>query len=221
MSILWCLFIQYLSHPFNLKHEKPHNAVDIMKTEKRLKCWQALLARTEVTQHIFNMILERLDNADYVRKTKVLREVILGNTEEFGEVLSLNACHLSSLALHFNSRPGENKWHTDPRSSYSGVDIVAPYGDFHSGFLGFKELGIKVPLEPGDIIVLRGATFSHKAIGWEGTGRMVFVPFVDRALYPYHHREMPRFFKPLYGKRQWNNLRKLHPAKRLPTFVVE
>jgi hypothetical protein len=69
--------------------------------------------------------------------------------------------------------------------------MVLVYGDF-DGTFEVKELGVRIRIRPGDIILLRGAALRHKAGRWKGKGRMVIVPFGDRRLFAAEHIRRPR-----------------------------
>lgn len=108
--------------------------------------------------------------------------------------------------------------HFDKKSLHSGWDIIVPFGPFRNCRLEFPELGIFLAVSPGDIILIRGAGLKHKASSWEGDGRMVIVPFVDRHLFAWEESARPHTFYPLYGK-GWKNFRRHFPATPLSKFV--
>jgi hypothetical protein len=91
--------------------------------------------------------------------------------------------------------------------------MVLVYGDF-DGTFEVKELGVRIRIRPGDIILLRGAALRHKAGRWKGKGRMVIVPFGDRRLFAAEHIRRPTSSPPLYGS-SWAKSRAAHPHNYL------
>jgi len=70
--------------------------------------------------------------------------------------------------------------------------------------------------------VVRGAGLVHQATGWEGEGRFVMVPFLERRLFGYKHAKRLRQFKNFYG-RHYNQLKRdfpPQPIKNLPELPI-
>lgn len=160
-----------------------------------------------------NAISERLDLAFDNLNRRVKRKILHGL---HGRALKDNPCHWPGIALHWNQMP--TGCHFDKKSLHSGWDIIIPFGPFRNCRLEFPEVGISLAVEPGDIIFIRGAGLKHKVSSWEGDGRMVIVPFVDRRLFPWEQSARPRTFQPLYGG-GWKNFRNHFPATPLSKFV--
>jgi hypothetical protein len=159
--------------------------------------------------HMINAITERID-PDYVRSHRELKKGVLAGVE--GNFLGQNPSAWPGLAIHFNQM--QKDFHYDNKSLYSGYDVLNPWGPFRNCRLVFPGLGIYLPIEPGDIVLLRGAALLHGATNWVGDGRMVLVPFVDRRLFPGEGVSRPCSFRRVFGS-GYNDLREKFPALEL------
>jgi hypothetical protein len=79
-------------------------------------------------------------------------------------------------------------------------------------------VGIFIRVRRGDIVFLRGAALRHGVKEWQGRGRMVLVPFVDRRLFGAVQVKRPETFRRLYGP-QYNHLRNLFPSTPLSSIL--
>jgi hypothetical protein len=140
--------------------------------------------------HMVNAIMERIDPA-YVRSHRELKKIVVEGDK--GRFLNQNPSAWPGIAIHFNQL--QSHYHFDNKSLYSGFDVINPWGPFEQCILVFPDLGISLPIEPGDIVLLRGAALRHGAKKWEGKGRMVLVPFVDRRLFGGERLARPRSFR--------------------------
>jgi hypothetical protein len=156
--------------------------------------------------HMINAIMERIDPA-YVRSHRELKKSVVAGDK--GRFLNQNPSAWPGIAIHFNQL--QSDYHFDNKSLYSGFDVVNPWGPFEHCTLVFPDVGIYLPIEPGDIVLLRGAALRHGAKNWEGKGRMVLVPFVDSRLFGGERVARPHSFRKLYGS-GYNDLRQKFPA---------
>jgi hypothetical protein len=141
-----------------------------------------------------NMVLERLDPG-FVQQLETLRKTLVDHNPERARYLSLNPCYLIALAIHFNQ---DGETHTDRKSLHSGWDLITAFGDFIDCLMEFEDLKTLVAFYPTDMMFARGAGLRHRAKGWKGTGRMVFVPFIERRIFGYFSSARPQQFKPFY-----------------------
>ena len=189
------------------------------KQEEKMAHWEELFSTINEPLLIVNAILERIQ-PNLAEQYHQLHEDIKGDRSRAGAFLAFNDCYLPGLAAHFNMQPSDSPdgFHYDGDSLFLGYDWVLPYGDFTNCTLDFEDLGMNVAVQPGDILIIRGAALKHKVGVWEGTGRMVLVPFGDRRLFPAFHEGRPRSASPLFGKEGHNAIRSVYPAKPLPSL---
>jgi len=141
----------------------PDFSADMYSPENML-AWNDLFTELDLTFHTSNMVLERIDHGA-AKKYKDLKEAIISDNKHLpGGLMGIHSSHLPCVAVHANQNV--TKDHTDDKSSHLGFDNILPFGEFHDGLLLFPSLGICIPIYPGDIILIRGASLSHQAWGW-------------------------------------------------------
>ena len=64
----------------------------------------------------------------------------------------------------------------------------------------FPDLQTSTAFYCTDLMFTRGAGLKHHARGWEGAGRMVFIPFIERHIFGYFSSRRPYQFKPFYNE---------------------
>lgn len=180
--------------------------------EADVHCWQNLLDNGNLPLHILNMIMEQLALEKWVVPSLVLKETMTRKTKELGFLHALNPSYFAGVGMHANATPTD--FHLDRMSAYEGVDAIMPFGNFRGCRLLFEHLKVAVDVEPGDIVLIRGAALSHMAGPWQGTGRFVFALFTDRRLSPYHRVKSSVWTNRLFGP-HWKNFRHYYPAKPL------
>jgi len=163
-------------------------------TLDNLALWKEFFERPDIkfVLRIFNMVLERLD-PQFVESLKTLNEAL---KKKYGDFLGENPAYLISLAVHFNQDGGE---HTDTKSLHCGWDLIQAFGRYLGCKMRFRDLKTEVMFYPTDLMGVRGAGLFHQAKDWHEAGRMVFVGFVERRLFGYHHVERPVQFQPFYS----------------------
>jgi hypothetical protein len=158
-------------------------------------------------------IAERLDD-DFTETHRLLRHKVC--SKPHGGFIRANPSAWPGLAIHFNQMP--DGVHFDNKSLHSGWDRVNPWGPFKNGILVLPDVGIFIRVRRGDIVFLRGAALRHGVKEWQGRGRMVLVPFVDRRLFGAVQVKRPETFRCLYGP-QYNHLRNLFPSTPLSSIL--
>ena len=61
--------------------------------------------------------------------------------------------------------------HRDIRDDQIGYAAITAFGSFTGGELVVPELGIRFPLQPGDVVFLKGQLFLHFVTPWEPKGK--------------------------------------------------
>ena len=72
----------------------------------------------------------------------------------------------------FNRRSG---LHTDRLDPQLGWAVLFALGNFKGGYVHLPHLGLRVRLEPGDMVLVRGRVVKHEIEDWEG-GQRIGVP---------------------------------------------
>lgn len=163
-----------------------------------------------------NTVVENVD-CHYALACVKLRSKI--EAQHTNPVLSANPCHLPGVAMHWNSRPNPEEYHTDGDSLVAGWDVVTSVGNFDEAWFLVPELRIRIRLGPGDVLLLKGKLFSHKICHeWIGNGRFTFVPWTDSSLFAAYAERRPKACRPFFGN-AWRNIREKYPATALSKFI--
>ncbi|KAF8306439.1 hypothetical protein DL93DRAFT_219944 [Clavulina sp. PMI_390] len=181
---------------------------------------------------------------------RVLRNAISARKNEYGDLLSKGPSHFPAIGLHFNSkplRPGDalpaksNNVDDDgeevepvqvkmvPPSQdgrrhetryFQGLDVIAAYGDYDDAYVEIPELGVRIRIDSGDIIAIRGAAFRYRINKeWTGEGQFIIEAFCDRRLFGYHKVARSNSLARIYGER-YNKLRSKHRPTLLSSLVI-
>jgi hypothetical protein len=135
-------------------------------------------------------------------------------TKRQARLLQKNPCHMVGLAIHFNQ---DGKVHEDLKSLNSGQDFVIPLGQ-HSGCkFELPQINASVDFNVTDMGMLRGGGMKHLAKDWEGRGRMVMVPFVEKQLFHHKGVSRPWQFRRFYQE-HFSELRSRFPAVPLSSL---
>ena len=119
-------------------------------------------------------------------------------------VMGIHSSHWSCVAVHTNHNASKD--HTDVQSSHQGFNNNLLLDEFHDAWLLFPRLRIHIPIYPGDIILIRGASLTHQAWVWQGKGMFVVVPLADCHLSPVEHVGRIRHPTPIFGdKYSWRS----------------
>ena len=65
--------------------------------------------------------------------------------------------------------------HTDSSDPQNGWAILTAFGTFKGGYVRLPNLGLRIRLEPGDAIALRGRVIPHEVEAWDG-GQRISIP---------------------------------------------
>ncbi|CAE6472640.1 unnamed protein product [Rhizoctonia solani] len=86
-------------------------------------------------------------------------------------------------AVLFNKKSAE---HIDTSGVHRGWDILVAGGDFEGGGLFFKDLNMRIPFGPGDIIAFDGTAQRHAIEPFTGPQRISHVYFIHDSVFREH-----------------------------------
>lgn len=78
-----------------------------------------------------------------------------------------------------NRQSGE---HTDSNGIRRGTDVLYAGGDFYGGDVYFKDLALRIPLEPGTLLLFDGTSQRHSIEKWGGPQRFSFALFIHHGV---------------------------------------
>lgn len=157
-----------------------------------------------------NLVLECLD-PEYVDELRALNERIVTRAKDGGEYLKYNPCYINGLAIHFNQ---DGTLHYDGKSLHAGWDLIQGFGHYFGSVMELRDLKTHAKFDPTDMMGIRGASLAHVASGWEGAGRMVLVPFIERRVFGHSDSSRPvQFHPPFYHDH--HKIKHLFPSQPL------
>jgi hypothetical protein len=124
----------------------------------------------DLLSHRVNTVLKLLDPVFYAKLEK-LRE--LANARPFIQALhEIDVLLLEGREFLFNRKSGLHKDSHDPQLGWA---VLFALGNFKGGYVHLPHLGLRVRLEPGDMVLIRGRVVQHEIEDWEG-GQRISVP---------------------------------------------
>jgi hypothetical protein len=124
----------------------------------------------EILAHRINACLEFADPEHYA-EALALRDLIRKVAPSYDVLAQTDVLVYEGREILFNRMSG---LHTDIQDPHLGWAILAALGSHKGGHLYLPHLGLRVRLEPGDIILLRGRVVPHQVEEW--TGQRISVP---------------------------------------------
>lgn len=106
------------------------------------------------------------ENLELLRK-KVEAKFAIGATMNHEDPLLLEG-----RELLFNWKSGLHRDSQDPQLGYAGLFAA---GSFTGGDLELPELKLRIRLQPGDLVLIRGRVLKHGIQEWDG-GQRICIP---------------------------------------------
>jgi len=130
-----------------------------------------LLRNLHLLSHRVNEILRFMDPHHY-EMVAALRKFV-EDTYAFAQTLgSLDPLLYEGHKILPNVMSDEHTDRHDPELSWA---IIAALGSHKGGYIYIKHLALRIRLEPGDIVMLRGRVLKHKVEPWTG-GQRISIP---------------------------------------------
>lgn len=144
---------------------------DILSTGAALRETCNLVKSMNPLSHRINEVIRGLDPSFHEKLLKLREQT--NKHEAFMDAFSKIDCLLlEGREFLFNRLSG---LHTDSQDPQLGWAVLFALGDFTGGHVGLPHLGLRVRLQPGDMILLRGRVVQHEIEPWEG-GQRIGVP---------------------------------------------
>jgi hypothetical protein len=143
---------------------------DILTTGTAFTTTCQLFEELNLLSHRINEAFRFLD-PDFYSKLLELRK--RANSEPVVRALNeIDCLLLEGREFLFNRLSGP---HTDSQDPQLGWAVLFALGNFKGGYVYFPTLGLRVRLEPGDAVLIRGRVVKHGIEAWEG-GQRISVP---------------------------------------------
>lgn len=152
---------------------------DFITSGKRFKGHCKMLNHLKLISHRINEGIRCIDPKHY-EDAKALRAAM---EKEYPFTRALGAVDnlvYEGREILLNVRSGEHYDRQDPKRSWAGMVAL---GHHRGGYLVFPELGVRMRLEPGDIVFCRGRMLRHFVEDWEGGQRICLPHFTHSSIW--------------------------------------
>lgn len=80
----------------------------------------------------------------------------------------------------FNRKSGLHRDNHDPKLAYA---VILTAGNFKGGYISIPLLKLRIRLEPGDLVLIRGRVLEHEIEEWEGGQRISMPHFTHTSMW--------------------------------------
>jgi hypothetical protein len=150
---------------------------EFIGTGKSFQATSRVVQSLQPLSYRVNALLEHLDPSHYAEAQKV-RDALRKHYPGFRALSDLDPLVYEGRELLFNRTSGEHTDRQDPPLAWA---ILAAFGDFAGGDVFIKSLGLRIRLEPGDCIAIRGRVVPHEVLG-DYTGQRISIPHFTHSL---------------------------------------
>jgi hypothetical protein len=124
----------------------------------------------EILSHRINAVLEHADPAHYA-EALTLRDLVSKSRSSYAALAEWDVLVYEGREILYNRMSG---LHTDSQDPHLGWAILAAFGFHKGGHVYLPNLGLRVRLEPGDVVALRGRVVPHQIEEW--VGQRISIP---------------------------------------------
>lgn len=146
-------------------------APKFLKTGKAMNATSTITRRLAVVSARVNAVLRYGDPAHYVEARR-LRETMQKLIPSYNNLSAEDILVYEGREILYNRCSG---LHTDSRDPQKGYAILTAFGNFKGGYVRIPHLGLRIRLEPGDAIALRGWVMPHQIEQWD-EGQRISIP---------------------------------------------
>lgn len=152
---------------------------DIISSGTKFSKTCELFKRLELVSHRINSILEIVDpqfhaNLQQLRKAMEQKHAVSKCMNAIDPLL------LEGREILFNRESGLHFDKQDPKLAYA---VLLTAGNFKGGYISIPLLKLRIRLEPGDLVVIRGRVLEHEIEEWEGQQRISVPHFTHTSLW--------------------------------------
>lgn len=140
-------------------------------TSQSNRAHQEVVGSLDILSHRVNAILEFMDPQHYAHAVELRRRVhsMFPFTRS---IAAIDPLVYEGREILANVQMSD---HTDRFDPIWGNAIIAGAGEHRDGYLRFPNLGLRVRLNPGDIVMFRGRVLRHSVEPWSG-GQRISIP---------------------------------------------
>jgi hypothetical protein len=152
---------------------------DIISSGTILSKTCELFKSLELVSHRINSILEIVD-PQFHANLKRLRTAMEQKHAIAESMNAIDPLLFEGREVLFNRKSGLHRDKQDPKLAYA-VLLVA--GSFKGGYISIPLLKLRIRLEPGDLVLIRGRVLEHEIEEWEGQQRISIPHFTHTSLW--------------------------------------
>lgn len=123
-----------------------------------------LVKDIEILSHRMNAILQHADPQHYAEAVS-LRSLIRKVAAAYDVLAGSDVLVYEGREVLYNRKSG---LHTDSQDPPLGWALLCALGNFKGGHVHLPNLGLRVRLHPGDVVMIRGRVIPHEIEDWEG-----------------------------------------------------
>jgi hypothetical protein len=143
----------------------------IFKSGDSFNAMCQLIFQLRLLSHRINAFLKFADPDHHAELLKVV-EKINALIPSYKSLCAIDPLLYEGREILFNRLSG---LHTDSQDPPLGYAILAAFGDFKGGYVYLPNLGLRIRLHPGDVILLRGRVVPHVIEEWD-EGQRICIP---------------------------------------------
>lgn len=118
----------------------------------------------EIVSYMVNAFLEHADPEHY-KEALELRDLIREARSSYDVLADWDVLVYEGREILYNRKSG---LHTDSQDPHLSWAILVAAGSHSGGHVHLPHLGLRIRLEPGDMIAIRGRVIPHEIEDWEG-----------------------------------------------------
>jgi len=138
-----------------------------------------LFKSLELVSHRINSILKIVDPEFHTNLT-LLRTTMEQKYAVSKCMNSIDPLLLEGREILYNRMSGLHFDSQDPKLAYA---VLLTAGNFKGGYVRIPLLKLRIRLEPGDLVLLRGRVLEHEIEEWEGGQRISIPHFTHTSLW--------------------------------------
>ena len=128
-------------------------------------------ANMSLLSHRVNVLMRTLDPTHY-HDAEELKKRLSKMYPGYGAIAHLDKLVYDGREVLWNVL---SDLHTDRQDPVFGWAILCTFGDFKGGHIYLPNLGLRMRMQPGDIVFIKGRVLRHKVEEWTG-GQRICVP---------------------------------------------
>lgn len=125
---------------------------------------------TAIVSHRANAVLQHIDPSHYEKAVEV-HDLARAEASSYDALSSIDPLVYEGREILYNRQSG---LHTDSQDPPLAWALLFAFGEHQGGYVFLPHLGLRVRLQPGDVVPLRGRVVPHQIEEW--VGQRITIP---------------------------------------------